>query len=137
MAGEARSRGQGKEMVVALGVAGRMKGDGAKSTGTESVRRRGVVEKLVVRSEFKMEAVLIWRWRACDDGIRADGRGDTVGSQKYVQTPNDVGDHGRNEQLGESAEREAVCAGADALQHSAVGLLNFSKVAIGGDDFEM
>ena len=60
---------------------------------------------MYVQSEFKMEAVVIGRWRAGDDGFRADGRGYTVGSRKHIQTADEIGDHRRDEKFGDSSER--------------------------------
>jgi hypothetical protein len=105
MAGHAETRGEREEVIVAVSITCRGKGNGTQRARPNGVGRVVVVKELHVGAKFKAEVVVI---RGGDIGHERKGtqRGrDAVRGGKHVEASYDVDNHMRNHDLGEARER--------------------------------
>lgn len=84
VASDAETRGKGEKKIVALGITGGGKGNGAKGPRANRVGRFVVVEQLHVRAKFQTEVVVVRGWNTRHQGKGTERLGDAVGSREHV-----------------------------------------------------
>ena len=134
MARDAGARGEGEEIVVSLGVACRVEGNGTKGAASGSVGWVVVFENLCRGTEFDAHRVEIGRRGAAYNGGGTHGAGDAGDAWELVETTDTIGNHSNNNDLGEAPKGETVHTGAETLLDRPNGALNLANVAIGGSD---
>ena len=137
VSGNASTSGEGDEIVRSLDVSGRVEGNGADGTSGWGVGGGVIIKHLRICAEFDSHRIVVWTMVSCDNVSRAGGLGDAVGAWKLVEAASDIRYHVLDQDLGESAIWEAMCAYANALLDGADGALDFANVSIGRNDVEM